>query len=261
MKIKKPLLTAMAAFALILICSPVKGATDDEWKWEISPYFYAPSVDLEATVEGTTVPIDLSFSDVLDDFDVFGVSARVEGWKGEWGIICDGMWTDLDGDFGLNDSIGVDIEDATFDLQAGYRIDTDSSNGQGLIFDLMPGLRYHYLKQKIKIRLPEPVPFQPPSQGGSEDWLEPLIACRVAWPFAEKWSLLARGDLSGFGIGSASDLTWSVNAGLDFQFAKNWAAKLGYRYYDIDYSRGSGTNEFGLDGSMDGVMLGLTWKR
>jgi len=260
MKIKNLLLTTMTALALIFFCSPVNGATGEEWKWEISPYFFAPAVDLKATVEGTTVPIDLSFSDILDDFDIFGVSARIEGWKGNWGVICDGMWTDLDGDFGPEDNIGVDIEDGMVDLQAGYRIMADSSTEKSLVFDVMPGLRYHHIKQKINIRLPDPIPLQPPSQGGSEDWLEPLIGCRVVWPFADKWSLLVRGDMSGFGVGSASDLTWSVNAALDFKFAENWAAKLGYRYYDIDYSRGSAANEFGLDGSMDGVMLGVTWK-
>jgi len=35
---------------------------------------------------------------------------------------------------------------------------------------------------------------------------------------------------------------------------------IAYRYFDMDYSKGSGSNEFGFDGSMDGVMIGLTWR-
>ncbi len=252
MKLNKSLLAAMTAFALMLVWSPVNGATADEWEWQIAPYFFAPSLDLDSTVAGSTVGIDMSFSDVLDNFDVIGFAMRGEGWKKEWGIILDGTWTDLDGDFGPNESIGVTIDDKIVDLMAGYRINAEGLADKGLVFDIMPGIRYHYLKQKI-------YPGPAPSLGGSYDWVEPIIACRVVWAFAEKWSWFTRGDMSGFDIGAASKLTWSVVAGLDFQFAKQWDAKLAYRYYDIDYSRGSGSNEFGLDGSEYGVMLGMNY--
>ena len=80
------------------------------------------------------------------------------------------------------------------------------------------------------------------------------------WPFAEKWTLAVRGDMGGFGIGSASDLTWSITTGLDFKLSEKWSIDIAYRYFDMDYSKGSGSNEFGFDGSMDGVMIGLTWR-
>ena len=254
MKLKKILLTAMTALALIFVWSPVNGATADEWEWQIAPYFFAPALDLDSTVAGSTVEVDLSFSDVLSDFDVIGFSTRGEGWKKEWGIILDGSWTSLDGDFGPDDIITVKIDDTIVDLMGGYRINAESLTDKGLGFDVMAGMRYHYLKQKIELSGPLP------TLGTSYDWVEPVISCRVVWSFAEKWSFTTRGDISGFDIGAASKLTWSVNAGLDFQFAEKWDAKLGYRYYDIDYSRGSGSNEFGLDGSEYGAVLGVNYK-
>jgi len=255
------LVTTITAFIalVILFCSPVNGATDDEWEWQISPYFFLPAADVDSTVDGSTVGIDMSFGDILDDFDVFAFSIRTEAWKGKWGIVFDGIWTDLDGEFGPDDMIDVDIKDGIVDILAGYRIKTDASNGRGLIFDIMPGLRYHYMKQKIKVDIPLPPPFPTANVGGSEDWVEPVIGGRVVWPFAEKWSLVVRGDMGGFGIGSASDLTWSITGGVGFQFSEKWMLKLGYRYYDIDYSKGSGSNEFGLDGSLDGLYLGFAW--
>jgi hypothetical protein len=245
--------------AFLLISTFVYGHNEalgsDEWEIQVTPYFFAPAADLDATVAGSTVGIDMSFSDIFDEFDVFGLSLRTEAWKDEWGVIFDGMWTDLDGDFGPSDSIGVTIHEGMVDLLGGYRIKADCLNRQNLIIDVMPGLRYHYLKQEIKISLPIPIP----TQGGSEDWIEPVIGARVAWPFAKKWTLMVRGDMGGFGIGSASDLTWSIHGGIGFQFAEKWMLKLGYRYFDIDYSKGSGSREFGLDGSLDGIWLGLTW--
>jgi hypothetical protein len=72
--------TIMAALALVIVCSPVQGTADDEWRLRITPYFFAPTVDADATASGTTASLDLSFSDIWDNFDVFGASVRTEAW-------------------------------------------------------------------------------------------------------------------------------------------------------------------------------------
>ena len=65
--------------------------------------------------------------------------------------------------------------------------------------------------------------------------------------------------MAGFGIGSASDLEGSVTAGAGWE-ATDWLMlKLGYRYYYIDYSRGCGSDKFGIDGNMQGAYLALTF--
>ena len=51
---------------------------------------------------------------------------------------------------------------------------------------------------------------------------------------------------SGFSIGSATDLTWNLYAGVDWRFSPSFDLKLGYRLLDIDYDNGSGSDEFGL---------------
>ena len=74
------------------------------------------------------------------------------------------------------------------------------------------------------------------------------------WP----WSLNVRGDAGGFGIGSASDLTWQILGGVDYKLSKNMILNAGYRYVELDYSRGSGSNEFGIDLRAQGPYMGLT---
>ena len=114
------------------------------------------------------MPLDLSFSDIWDEFDVFSFALRAEGWKQNIGWVVDGMWVDLDGDFGPGDSFGVDIEEYIVDALAGYRIAADDIN---VTYDLLPGLRYHYLKQEVS-------PGPAPTMGGSEDWIELVLGGR-----------------------------------------------------------------------------------
>jgi opacity protein-like surface antigen len=251
------LLVATAAIALLFICVPAQAASDDEWDIRISPYFFAPALDADVTASGVTQSLDLNFSDILNDFDVFGVSGRIEAWKGDWGIVLDVSYTDLEGDFGPNDSVEVDITDWIMDLQASYRIHRATLLDGPLLFDIMAGPRYHYLKQKITPDTPEPGPG---TQGTSKDWIELAVGARAEWLFTEKWTLITRGDMSGFGIGSGSKLTWSVTTLLDYRFSEHWSVAGGYRYYDMDYSNGSGSSKFGFDGSLNGLMVGVSWR-
>ncbi len=69
-----------------------------------------------------------------------------------------------------------------------------------------------------------------------------------------------RADASGFGIGSASNLTWSLNAGGSWHFTPAFDLKFGYRLIDLDYDNGSGVNEFGLDLRMHGPYIAATFR-
>jgi len=261
-KAKKMVLFALA---LLLICTLAYGQDDtpgsDAWKFELTPYFFAPSVDADTTVAGATVPLDLSFGDVLDNFDVFGLSARVEAWKGKWGIIFDGMYVDLDGDFSIQNpppinSVGVDIEQTMLDFAVSYRLVETPK----LILDPIVGVRYTKLKQKISLNGNHPILGPKGTKlGQSENWYEPFIGAKLAYLLSEKWTLLFRGDVGGFGIGSASDLTWNLLVGVDFRPWQRASFKCAYRIYNLDYETGSGTNKFGFDGTLQGPMLGVTY--
>jgi opacity protein-like surface antigen len=94
--------------------------------------------------------------------------------------------------------------------------------------------------------------------GTSEDWIEPFIGGRVIWDLNEKWALHIMGDAGGFGIGSGSDLTWQIAGGVDYKISNNMIFNAGYRYIELDYSRGSGLDELGVDLRAKGPYLGLT---
>ncbi len=71
-------------------------------------------------------------------------------------------------------------------------------------------------------------------------------------------SLVFRGDIGGFGVGS--DLTWNV-AGLllyDFDlFGMDASVATGYRALYQDFEDGSGANKFAYDVTTQGPILGM----
>jgi opacity protein-like surface antigen len=245
-----------------------KEPVDDKWNFMVTPYLNANSLDVKSTVDGKTADVDLDFSDIIDDWDVWGVSTRVEARKGDskWNILLDGWYINLDSDFDLEDpgiqKVEVDIEQAQVDLALMYRLFKGlPMKEQGcylpLSLDVWGGARYAYLKQKIKPK--SNIPTVPTTLGKSKDWVEPLVGARIQFPLTRKLTLSVLGDVSGFGVGSASDKTWSFASGLDYQLFEKVSIKLAYKIYDIDYSNGSGTSEFGLDGKEEGPWLGVTF--
>jgi opacity protein-like surface antigen len=262
---RRRIAAGLIVLALMFIC-PLAYAQDSSdtkaWKFEVTPYFWAPTLDAVSTVSGQSVAMDLSFSDIWDNFDVFGLSARVEAWKGKCGLIFDGMYLDLDGDFSLQTpgpptiGVDVDIEQTMLDFAVSYRL----VEAPRLSFETIVGARYTDLKQEITLDVTYS-PVGPPGTvlGGSENWVEPFVGGRMVYGINERWKFLLRGDVGGFGIGSASDLTWNLLAGFDYRPWQRASIKLAYRIYSIDYERGSGTDKFGFDGELHGPMVGVTF--
>ena len=72
------------------------------WVISAGPYIWLPA-RLEGTMSVAEAPLDveLTFKDIFDNFSVFAISGRAEAWKDNtWGVIFDGMYLTLDGDFG-----------------------------------------------------------------------------------------------------------------------------------------------------------------
>ena len=231
------------------------------WVVTGAPYLFLPGMKGTVSVAGTAVDMDLSFSDIFDNFDVFAVSGRVEAWKDDqWGIIFDGMYLDLDGDFpapGPPLNANVKLTQVQIDLGLGYRVfdqdmGDDDTKKSRVVIDVIGGMRYQYFKEEITIDA-----F--PTLGGSADWMEIFIGGRGALQFDEKWRFVVRGDASGFGIGSASDLTWNLFAGFGYQLKPTQELRMGYHIQGFDYSNGSGISEFSGDYDTQGLYLSMAF--
>ncbi len=254
------------------VACPVYGqepmGKSNEWEIRLIPYFWMPSMKADATFSGLSGSVDLGFDDIIDHLD-FAAMGRVEAWKGKWGLTFDGLFMNLgaDGSFegsrgAVNFDLDADVRLGMADFAVAYRLfetQFGNNNEQRLAFEPYGGLRYAYLRQKIDLNVTIiGVGSIGATLGGSEDWVEPFVGGRIIWDLNDKLALNVRGDAGGFGIGSASDLLWQISGGVDYKFSKNIILNAGYRYVDLDYSRGSGSNELGIDLQAKGPFVGLT---
>ena len=217
----------------------VADVTDDGWVYDLTPYFWAPAIDVVATVDGMPAALDLSFGDILDEFDVIGGSARLEAWKGRWGFFIDGAYLSLETDADMElattvktpgpipdipVTVDVDVDIEIVDVGLAYRAVSATllprRTSPDFFLDLFGGARYHYYKQEITADVDVATPMGRASEkadlGGSKDWVEPLIGARIAGKLTDRVMAAVRADAGGFGVGSGSDLTWSVLAGLGY---------------------------------------------
>ncbi len=135
-----------------------------------------------------------------------------------------------------------------FDIGGGWRAVNQpfgESDFPRIVFDVLGGLRIQKLDQELTRNPPGPAPQM--RAEGSKWWAEPLIGGRVRVPLSPAWAIAVRGDVSGFGIGSASDLTWNLGGGVTWSVSSKITLQFAYRVFDIDYETGSGATAFGLD--------------
>ena len=266
------LLVTVVFFAVSSVL-PVYGqdppSQSDEWEIRLMPYVWMPSMDADVTVNGLSGSVDVSFGDVLDDYLDFVMFGRVEAWKGKWGLTFDGVYFDLGMDEEFKGTRSATSFDLDIDLKLGmadfglaYRLLEQVSviNPQSkIIFEPYGGLRYAYLKQKADLDI-DIIGVGPPgiTLGKSEDWVEPFVGGRIICDLNDKIAINVRGDVGGFGIGSASRLTWNFAAGVDYKLSKKVSLDAGYRILDIDYSRGSGSDKFAADAKLEGPVIGMT---
>jgi hypothetical protein len=278
--------TLFLMVVLVMACTSAYGKeaspNPDPWRFELTLYGFLAGMDVVSTLNGADTPVDLSFGDLLDDFDVIAAMGRLEAWKGQWVFIVDGLYISLETDAklkpvkGLDLTLDADVDIRLFDLDlaVGYRVwEPRLRKGHrmpSLFFDVMAGGRYMYLKQEVDLDvtlsglLPQIILGKKKVKrnitiGGSRDWVEPFVGARVGIRLCEWLTLGVRGDIGGFGIGSASDLTWNLYGGFDVKPWEHVSLKVGYRYYNIDYEHGDGIAEFGLTGEMHGPWLGITF--
>lgn len=245
------------------------GINDNQWRFSLTPYIFLPAeVSGDSTVAGQTVSLDFDTSELLDILD-FAFATRAEAWKGDFAIILDGNYVDVEldaktkgpGPFPGGEEVDVDVRQFYLDLLASYRVLKKPYNDDGDLWTLevMGGGRYNYLKQEINLKEEGSLgPGVTTSVGGSETWVDPMVGARVMAMLSERWSMSVRGDIGGFGI-TDTDLTWSLTGGVDYRPWEQTSLKFGLRYYSIDYATTLNGAAFAYDVEEYGPFVAVTF--
>jgi hypothetical protein len=255
--------TLVALVLTAAIVPTVRGAEPpvyaDDFSLTLTPYAWFVGITGDLGARGVVASVDESFLDVLDQSDfVFGVFARAEARKGKLGFFIDGGYTRME----VNDtSVGAGEVDATFDMAAIdfgllYRVGTWPTAGRttpALALDAMVGGRYVHGRNEFDFAVIA-------TREQSKDWIDPIVGAQALVNFNERFGVILRGDVGGFGV--ASDLTWSATALVTYRFHLGGVrseAFLGYKALGEDFSDGSGVNEFTWDTVTHGPVLGFTF--
>lgn len=247
--------------------------SDEAWRVSVTPYLFLPVTTTgTSTVAGASVDIDLDLGDILQALN-FAVSTRAEAWKGDFGLMTDLYYVHIGGDGRVPlpgpvpGSAGVDVsvKQGWIAVLGGYRfakgkIETSGRSPMRYAFDAGVGFRYNILRQEVDADLRVDIGPGDGVQrtlGGTETFIEPTVTLRGAVAVAEDWTLGARADFGGFGVGG-DDLQWIVVAGADYRPWENTSLKLGWQFYGIDYSTNRSDGRFAYDVFQTGPYLGLT---
>jgi opacity protein-like surface antigen len=210
--------------------------------------------------QGIQAPIDLSIGDVLGDTDLGGM-AHFEARKGKWGVFLDPAYISFSGEEKLGIfTADVDTEIGFAGFGAMYRLlerSLDAEGQQRFLFDIVGGGRYFYLTGEADVTGPFGIATD---IDRDEDWVDPIVGGRIQIDINEKLAFKARGDVGGFGIGSASDFAWNVLAGFGYRLSNRTTLWLGYRIIDVDYDDGSGPDLFEYDVNIRGPMAGVEFR-
>ncbi len=260
--------------------------TRDRWRFQLTPYAWLPEMKGSVTVLGMRQPVNLPLCDLfslVDELDVV-VPLQLEARHGRWKLWLDIQYIKMHDRLrqSVSKQIGPEIVTADVTLNVNVRmlltefgVDYELFKlplGEGqtpmLRFDVRAGGRYMYMKGEVGMvgqgaaigpgDVRTPIGGLAVDSGGSREWIEPLVGVGVWLDVSDRLTLMARGDIGGFGIGS--DLTWQVVGGVEWKLC-DWAALFaGYRLLDIEFTEGHGRKKFAFDVQMRGPYLAVMFR-
>ncbi len=229
-----------------------------EWTFAISPYFWMAGLDGEAGIGTQQADVDLSFSDLLKDLR-FGGMLLADARKDRFGVFFAPLFvrTVAEAEAG---AVDIDVTSDTAVVGGGvfYRIAewTLGRNSEGRArkawIEPLAGARWTYLRLEIDVS--GPLDRQADQ---NQNWVDPVVGTRIGVDLAERWLLVAEGDVGGFGVGS--DFTWNALGLLGYRTTFLGTDTLlggGYRALSWDYEDG----DFKWDVTMHGPFIGASFR-
>ena len=226
---------------LLFLSTPVRaqtaaaGADDDHWHFAVAPYFWAAGISGSASFKGIPEqPVEASFSDIIKNFDI-GIASRFDARNGRWGLATDLNYLNLGATIPAGEVLGhfepkVDFRQLVAEADAFYRaFHGRQAEGVPAFFDVLVGARYNGMRVQLK-----GTEFEGTRR--TFEWVDGVVGMRFQAPLGRKVTFAGRGDIAGFG----SDFTWQLQGDLAFHLSPRSALSGGYRYYDVDYDKGSG---------------------
>ena len=241
-------LLAVLALPAAAMAQPAPAAAmDGQWHFVAAPYIWFSGIQGDVSLANQlVVPIDMSFSDIWDSFDL-GVQGHFEGRHDRVGFGLDVMWVNLDAPVAARAAVEttVDVRQLVTEGFGFYRVLSGGREDNPAHLDVLVGLRYTAMRTRLKVA--------GDTNGFNSDflelsWLDAMGGLKFRAPLGSRFAILGRGDLAGLG----SNLTWNLEGDLAFRASNHWGIGLGWRHLDIDYDNGDERPRKLIDVAYDG---------
>ena len=246
-------------------CGMPKQAPTECWRSVVAAYIWAASISGSSWADGEETDIDTDFEDIFDTLE-YAFMGYVEIAYDRWSFAVDASFLKLK-DLTTTPRVGATVEtemdQVILDFRLGYtairkQVGSDQWGSccypRYLTLDPVVGVRFWSLDQDLTVTLPT---GQSLAAGSEESWWDPYVGARFRWQFAKRWGWTLYGDVGGFGIGDASDLTWQFQTFLRYHITRGFFVTAGYRALGTDRVTGAGATKNGIDSTMHGPMFGL----
>jgi hypothetical protein len=226
---------------------PPPAAQESPWTFDAFVYYWHASVTGSLTIDGQEIDLgggggggftgDVALSGFLGDF---------EAHRGPWTFVLAPIFVNIDATG--SEAGGID---AAVSIRAQVH-EAFVAHDLGRSFEWLAGARYYSLDTDVDLS----VGGSPTgSLGNDHAWVDPIVGLRWSEDLGSHWTIRARADVGGFGIGS--DFAWNASALLGYRFNASCSAQLGYRALSVDFARGSGGDRLAYDLTMNGPILGV----
>ncbi|WP_246058349.1 hypothetical protein [Litorilituus lipolyticus] len=228
------------------------------WSFLVEPYLMATKIEGDASIGRLSgVPVDVDFQTILDNLDMAAMIHAEAHHKSGWGMFIDYGFMDLSQTH-TNSRDGIakaTIRQGVLEAAGLYRV----NYGRNIV-DYFVGIRWwdNDLSLLFDVNI---TPDNNRMTAVKEDWVD--IVAGVRWQHAlnKRWSLMARGDLGGFG--ASADFTSTVETGFSYNISKLMTVNVRYKASWVDYDNGIDEKQIGsfrYDTITHGPTLGLQFK-
>jgi hypothetical protein len=225
-------------FVVALFCFTTPAfCGDGEWTADITPYFWMAGMNGDAVVLGQPTEIDISFSDIIDNFDM-GVAGHLEANRNKWTLLFDFQYLNVSE---KPDSVEIRLKNTVLEGGTAYRLHP--------AFEALGGVRIVNYKLELTPDIIDPIE-------SSKTWADPFVGGRAKAMVSDDFSVSGRFDIGGFGAGS--DFSWNLILGGSYEFSRI-SLFFGYRAWNVDYKSSEGLRELELDLTTHGPFIGITF--
>jgi hypothetical protein len=233
--------------ALSALVSPARAqvpVSEDapSWKYVFAPYFLMPHMDGTVGLGGVEGDVNASPSDIFEKLQG-GFMAYFEAHDPTWGIGVDYLYMNLGGSGTTRTgTVDADLKQTGISAIGMYRVSPWA--------EVVAGVQWNSIDAALKGTGTAAV-----DASMTPSWTDPMVGARVTTPGEGKWkgSLLA--TIGGFGVGS--DFAWQAYPVVSYRFSPLITIGAAYRVMSMDYTSGSGADEFKYDVTTFGPEIGV----